>query len=345
METIVYLLGAGFSAPLGMPVMSNFLEKAKDQYFATPGRYDHFREVLDTIREMHFAKGFYETDLLNIEEVLSILDMEHQVGGRGRRESIVKFICDVIGHHTPAPPEIPKEPTGLDAVGMMCGRSPWREYGAFAASLAGMQVAQRRTEGTNVFIGYQASPQVQPNVRYGVITLNYDAILELALAAFNTRCLADVQPTDSADDFEAGRGLSLAKIHGDAQKGVIVPPTWSKALTSEMQAAWSLAYRMLSTATQIRILGYSLPPTDSYIKYLLRAAAVHSEHLKRIDVACLDPDGTVRSRYEEFISFRRKRVESIDLRRYLELVAFYATTSEPLRFDGIERAHESVFGS
>jgi hypothetical protein len=28
-EKVVYLLGAGFSAPLGLPVMSNFLIKAK----------------------------------------------------------------------------------------------------------------------------------------------------------------------------------------------------------------------------------------------------------------------------------------------------------------------------
>jgi len=36
LEKVVYLLGAGFSAPLGLPVMSNFLEKSKDIYFADP---------------------------------------------------------------------------------------------------------------------------------------------------------------------------------------------------------------------------------------------------------------------------------------------------------------------
>ncbi|WP_175406349.1 hypothetical protein [Bacillus sp. FJAT-27264] len=29
MEKVVYILGAGFSAPLGIPVMSNFIMKAK----------------------------------------------------------------------------------------------------------------------------------------------------------------------------------------------------------------------------------------------------------------------------------------------------------------------------
>ena len=31
-EKVVYILGAGFSAQFGLPVMSNFLEKSKDMY-------------------------------------------------------------------------------------------------------------------------------------------------------------------------------------------------------------------------------------------------------------------------------------------------------------------------
>ena len=35
MEKITYVLGAGFSAPLGIPVMRDFLTKSKDLYFPT----------------------------------------------------------------------------------------------------------------------------------------------------------------------------------------------------------------------------------------------------------------------------------------------------------------------
>jgi hypothetical protein len=34
MKNVVYVLGAGFSAYAGLPVMSNFIEKAKDIYFS-----------------------------------------------------------------------------------------------------------------------------------------------------------------------------------------------------------------------------------------------------------------------------------------------------------------------
>ena len=31
-ENVVYILGAGFSAQFGLPLMNNFLEKSKDMY-------------------------------------------------------------------------------------------------------------------------------------------------------------------------------------------------------------------------------------------------------------------------------------------------------------------------
>jgi hypothetical protein len=73
MERVVYLLGAGFSAPLGLPVMSNFLEKSKDMYFETPDRYKYFSDVFNQIRDFSVVKNYYNSDLFNIEEILSIL--------------------------------------------------------------------------------------------------------------------------------------------------------------------------------------------------------------------------------------------------------------------------------
>jgi len=66
---IVYILGAGFSAPLGLPVMSNFLELSKDIYFSTEdnsNEFLHFKKVFDTIRSMNVAKSYFNSDLSNI---------------------------------------------------------------------------------------------------------------------------------------------------------------------------------------------------------------------------------------------------------------------------------------
>jgi len=46
MENVVYILGAGFSAPLSLAVISNFLMKSKDMYFSDPERFQHFQRYL-----------------------------------------------------------------------------------------------------------------------------------------------------------------------------------------------------------------------------------------------------------------------------------------------------------
>ena len=89
-ENVVYLLGAGFFYPLGLPVMGNFLEKSKDMYFEDKGGYQHFEEVFEKIREMHVSKTYYDTDLTNIEEILSILEMEQHLGDKSSKQSFCR---------------------------------------------------------------------------------------------------------------------------------------------------------------------------------------------------------------------------------------------------------------
>jgi len=50
-----------------------------------------------------------------------------------------------------------------------------------------------------------------------------------------------------------------------------------------------------------------LPTSDAYIKYLLKSAILNSEHLKKIDVICLDDDNNARNRYDNFIDFNYYR--------------------------------------
>ncbi len=45
MEKTLYMLGAGFSAPLGVPVISNFLSKSKDMLQNESGKYAHFASI------------------------------------------------------------------------------------------------------------------------------------------------------------------------------------------------------------------------------------------------------------------------------------------------------------
>lgn len=104
MDNVVYVLGAGFSAPLGLPVMSSFIEVSKNLYASDKKRYAHFGRVFDSIRKkLAYITLYYKSNLDNIEEVLSILEMERLAGKVSIEETkdYIKYIIDVIQHFTP----------------------------------------------------------------------------------------------------------------------------------------------------------------------------------------------------------------------------------------------------
>ena len=82
---VVYILGAGFSAPLGLPVISNFLSRSKDLHADNPERFGHFDTVFQEIRRMAPAKNYLQIDLSNIEQILSILQMEDYASDTSHR--------------------------------------------------------------------------------------------------------------------------------------------------------------------------------------------------------------------------------------------------------------------
>jgi hypothetical protein len=105
MTKVVYLVGAGFSAPLGLPVMRNFVVKSKDMLALNAKEFAHFEKVFALIKDMSAVKNYYSADLFNIEEILSILEMSERVGRRSTKR-FRRYIVDVITFYTPAAPEV-----------------------------------------------------------------------------------------------------------------------------------------------------------------------------------------------------------------------------------------------
>ena len=102
MRNIVYILGAGFSAPAGIPVMRDFLRAAQDirQNHSGDNRYSYFGKVLEQVTSPTRILPFYKADTFNIEEILSILEMESLVTQKAGKTKIFEdFITDVIEYH------------------------------------------------------------------------------------------------------------------------------------------------------------------------------------------------------------------------------------------------------
>ena len=81
---------------------------------------------------------------------------------------------------------------------------------------------------------------------------------------------------------------------------IIIPPTWNKAgYQSFVQPVWVAAMKALREAWRIVIIGFSLPETDIFFRYMLMAGL---EIGRGVDVYLFDPDPAVAERYKTFLS-------------------------------------------
>ncbi len=323
MDNVVYLLGAGFSAPLGLPTMNNFLIKSKDMYFEDPDKYEHFQQVFSTIKNMSVSKNYYETDLFNIEEILSILEMGRYLEERNLEEWFLRYIADVIQYHTPNFIPYPGDLPG-NWHDFIFGKSElWKFYSFFIGNIQNLIFkSQRGQNETRSFIQIRCRQNRAPEAYYSIITLNYDLIPEIICQFITEKHEADHEISFGTELRRESISQSkpiLAKLHGSIDKNNIVAPTWNKGgIKEKILKEWKLAHNVLIDANHLRIMGYSLPQGDAYVKYLLKSAAMESPHLKSIDVICRDPDGTVRKKYGEFIKLKYFRFADANITDYLQ---------------------------
>jgi len=132
------------------------------------------------------------------------------------------------------------------------------------------------------------------------------------------------------------------RLHGSVHGG-IVPPTSLKADTGN----WKYVLRLLAAATDVRVVGYSLPESDTHVQYLFKAAGVKpTTHLHRFDVIDADPTNVVFHRYEDFVAEGLLREARADARAYLTACRHKAArvtqrgSSELVEFVDLERMHE-----
>jgi hypothetical protein len=326
MERITYLLGAGFSAPLGLPVMSNFIEKSKDLYFDNTEKYQHFEKVLDTIRDLSHIKNYCNVDLTNIEEILSILEMHNYVANissqnkekQTAQEDFKKYLIDVINGFTNIG-NYQTQYVNENMIDSLFGTT--REhvlYAAFISQLFNFKYTKIGDDEKKYGLS-----RIPSDIKYSIITLNYDLVLETILERLGKCFVCPKEFIFEKYEYNSTwENPHLIKLHGCAGSGNIIPPTWAKGTNNnrEIRKVWNNGYQVLRDSTQIRIIGYSLPISDAYIKYLLKAALMENKRLKKIDVILLDPTGLAQKRYDNFIDFHKYEFKDRNLLEYFDKI-------------------------
>ena len=357
MEKVTYILGAGFSAPLGLPVMSNFLFKSKDLYYENQDSYAHFKKVFDSIENLSILKNYYNSNLFNIEEILSLTEMMDFLDGKKLSEAFTRYISDVISYYTP-----PMQPYRGGVLpgnwyDFLFGHSGHLiKYGYFVGNLLRMtfnEVKNARALPGSDQRKFHATVSRDEPFRYSVLTMNYDLVLENVVSFIESQFVTEGNDLsfEKATYDPDWQSCHLAKLHGCLKGGVIVPPTWAKGTHPEVVPAWKTAYQVLRDTNHIRFIGYSLPESDSYIKYLLKSAVVGCKHLKTIDVICLDPDDSVKARFDELLAFGYYRFKDASVTDYLDSLM---STNQDIRRDNytnrnsiklnfLEKAHSNFW--
>lgn len=306
----VYLLGAGFSKEVGLPLQDDFLLVAKEVYFNNRKQFNHFQRVFEYQDTLTKMKYYLNYPLLNLEHLFNLIEMDMFYSNTKRLKNIkkdfTKLICDVIIEKTPFP-------FIHNASGHLMIHDAFRRYLSFISLLI--------KNDKNGLVIHNDS----------IITFNYDLVLEAAACIYNwkrveklgnkyilgnlrgeenrlkfntlfdktniitddvSNCYKKDRHTsyfpDSNIFSEGDNSIKLIKLHGSINwktvkngETFIVPPTWNKSDT-EIRRLWNKAYSELTTAKRIIVIGYSFPETDIYVKSLLALALNDNNILQSI---------------------------------------------------------------
>lgn len=297
----VYILGAGFSRLRGLPLISDFMMQMRDA-LEFHARANHKREceaisaVLDFRLKASSAAYRIQIDLENIEELFSLAS----ASPNPIEESIRLAIAATLDYSLEV--KRPQE-AGFTASRDAFANSPnWQ----FENSQFTMPVGSWRVPAYDYIVKTMLGESALnlSGIENSFITFNYDTILENSLTSLNVPYSLGF---DEHGTQRSGLGPRVLKLHGSMNWAVpkgsrtaikvfgsyrdvvneglspqLVPPTWKKDSRGAFNAIWSESLKVLSEATRVVVMGFSIPPTDLHFKYLLAAGLQNNYSLREI---------------------------------------------------------------
>lgn len=319
----VFILGAGASVESGAPLMANFLKKAKQLHSAKAygPSAPQIEDVLNAAyRDLKPVQVKSTIDYENVEELFSAIDIGQMIGAFGGRspslidklrQSIVVFIYRTIEETVrfPSDGKVIKPSKGY---GMLA--KAVRENAAKTAGLGLKEVSfitfnydtclefalDLVNLGVDYGLGEPFIDESANNRQFKIPVLKLHGSINWATCP---KC-QKIVPTEINPWMRAGpyalldrpRELPLplgSRISKHAHRcgspldllPVLVPPTWNKSSsTAPLQEVWRRAAKELGGAENIVVIGYSLPITDMFFKYLFALGTESDAHLEKFIV-------------------------------------------------------------
>jgi NAD-dependent SIR2 family protein deacetylase len=224
----VYILGAGFSAPAGVPLIHDFIDRSRI-YFDDPGSkldkrdQEHFQRFLDFKQRMSQAREKVKLDLDNIEELFGLVEISHRLSDESAetRTSTVFVIAKTL--------ELATRSQRLGEVVFQMDKEILGKRGKYPQGFykpAGysddMLAADPYLYFGSLATGLLDDPDLQKSRVNTFITFNYDLLLEDALYKVGlAREYHLPQGGTVVDAEEPGlQRCSVLKLHGSTNWGV-----------------------------------------------------------------------------------------------------------------------------
>ncbi|MBN2058370.1 MAG: hypothetical protein JW782_06210 [Candidatus Saganbacteria bacterium] len=322
----VFILGAGTSVVAGAPLMSNFLDKARLLGLVNRSE-DNIDMVFRAIEELRVAHFKSYIDLDNIESVFGAIEMSRILKRFGvySKEDIEK-----LSNATKRLIVLTLE-NSIKFEVSGSGAKPFVPHADFVKMIVELGGRGRMNEvavitfNYDILIDYACYYQRVP-IEYCLAEAQYVNSLKYlklhgSLNWATCKKCGSIVPWHFSDFFSKYHfsiwpgetksvhidiGSKIGNMEHCAQKvsgePFIVPPTWNKSEYHKfLSNVWSQAAKELSDAENIFIIGFSLPETDMFFKYLFALGSIGSGHIERFWVFNPDNSGGVENRYRELI--------------------------------------------
>ncbi len=302
MSKNVLFLGAGFSRPLGHPVMSEFFAHARGHAAMTPADKEWLADIQHLARE---ASGMLDGPHTNLEHVLSLALMDFAAMDTAKADRSSRYAQMV---------------NLLFKVYRTCDLKAINGYRDRIKALLAF------SEEANAPIGSDLT----------IITTNYDMNVETGLMRLGVLPKLPFAPTtlyrqQDQESIYSDNGPLLCKLHGSVNwfhpikgtepikvedrmgyirnfeqdrqdraplivgdttypdlRAILVPPMYFKhQIVPEMDANWAAAAKALRSAEKVAFVGYSFPPSDTHMRYFLASSLYKNVGLEAIHV--VDP--------------------------------------------------------
>jgi len=325
----VFIFGAGASHDAGGPLMSDFFDKAERllRHNKVPDAKEQFEDVFKAIAELQpmHSKSYFDLD--NLEMVFGAIEMGqliHKFAKRSPeeiaklRDSMVTLIVKTLEQSILFPthgsqvhaPQVYKQ--FAEMLGQVSSKTNTNDYSfiTFNYDVALDYALFFNSIRTDYYLAGDMAPtsnalpllKLHGSINWGLCT-HCDEIVAYEVGSVQWDLFRQGGPPHVL--FDLGSKLTQV-MHPKCKhqlKGppIIVPPTWDKTSHhTKLAKVWKRAAKELETAENIFIIGYSLPDSDLFFRYLFSLGSEGDTRIKRFWV--IDPNrDNVEARFKKLI--------------------------------------------